>query len=339
MRCSTIRSRCSTTESEIVVPSRLALAVVLPALVAACAADKGPPTFVGSLEWDRIAVLAELREPVLSWAVAEGDRVAAGDVLLELDASRQDARIAELRGNLALAEARLAELTYGARIETIAAARATLARARSAQTDAEIGYERAAELLRRGLTSQAAFDQALAARDVRRAETAAAGAELTELTAGTRPEQIDQGAAAVDAAKAALREAELTRERLTVRAPRAGVVDALPFHPGDQPPLGAELVSLLVGEAPYARVFVPAPYRAAVEPGDVFEIRVQGVDAALRGTVRSIRSEPNFTPYYALAGNDASRLVYQAEIVLEPAATELPAGLPLTATRLGDGDE
>jgi HlyD family secretion protein len=273
---------------------------------------------------------------VLQWAVAEGDRVAAGDVLLELEPGRQDARIAEFRGNLAQAEARLAELTNGARIETIDAARASLARARSAQTDAEIGYDRAAELLKRGLTSQAMFDQSLAVRDMRRAETSAAEAELTELTAGTRPEQVEQGAAAVRAAQAALREAELTRERLTVRAPRDGVVDALPFHPGDQPPVGAELVSLLVGETPYARIFVPAPYRASVAAGEVFEIRVEGVDAPLRGTVRSIRNEPSFTPYYALAGDDASRLVYQAEVVLD-SATDLPAGLPLTATLENDG--
>jgi HlyD family secretion protein len=320
------------------VSPRLCAAITVAGVLAACA-EGGPPTFVGSLEWDRIAVLAELREPVLRWAVSEGDRVGAGDVLLELDAGRQDARIAELRGNLAQAEARLAELAHGARIETIDAARATLARARSAQADAETGYTRAAELLQRGLTSQAVFDEALAMRDVRRAETSAAEAELTELTSGTRPEQIDQGAAAVEAAKAALREAELTRERLTVRAPRAGIVDALPFHAGDQPPVGAELVSLLVGEAPYARVFVPAPQRANVKPGDVFDVRVEGVDSAFRATVRSIRSEPNFTPYYALAGDDASRLVYQAELVLETAAAELPAGLPLTATRFRDGDE
>jgi HlyD family secretion protein len=307
-------------------------------LVTACVED-GPPSFLGSLEWDRIAVLAELREPVLRWAVAEGDRVAAGDVLLELDASRQDARIAELRGNVAQAEARLAELAHGARIETIDAARAALARARSAQSDAEIGYTRAEELLERGLTSQAVFDQSLAMRDVRRAETSAAEAELTELTSGTRPEQIDQGAAAVEAAKAALLEAELTRERLVVRAPRAGTVDALPFHPGDQPPLGAELVSLLVGDAPYARIFVPAPRRASVKAGDVLEVHVEGVDRAFRGTVRSIRNEPNFTPYYALAGDDASRLVYQAEVVLEAAAANLSAGLPLTATLESDGNE
>jgi HlyD family secretion protein len=109
-------------------------------------------------------------------------------------------------------------------------------------------------------------------------------------------------------------------------------VDALPFRAGDQPPVGAELVSLLVGDAPYARVFVPAPRRAALEVGDRFEIHIEGVDRVLGATLRSIRSEASFTPYYALAGDDASRLVYRAELLLDGAdVQDLPAGLPVTA--------
>jgi HlyD family secretion protein len=180
-------------------------------------------------------------------------------------------------------------------------------------------------------------DQALAARNQRRAETQSAEAQLRELTQGTRPEQIEQAAAAVATARAALSTLELTRERLTVRAPRDGRVDALPFDPGDQPPLGAQLASLLVGDAPYARVFVPAPRRAQLTVGDEFEVRVQGVDAPFTASLRSIRSEASFTPYYALAGDDASRLVYRAELVLLGAnAAQLPAGLPVTAVRKGD---
>jgi HlyD family secretion protein len=154
---------------------------------------------------------------------------------------------------------------------------------------------------------------------------------LRELTQGTRPEQIEQAAAAVAAARASLDTLKLTRERLTVRAPRAGRVDALPFRAGDQPPVGAELVSMLVGEAPYARVFVPAPQRAELRVGARFEVQVEGIATPFSATLRSIRSEPSFTPYYALAGNDASRLVYRAELLLDGGA-ELPAGLPLTAT-------
>ena len=304
-------------------------APLLLAALAGCA-DPGPAPLVGALEWDRIAVTAELAEPVLEWRVAEGDRVEAGAVLLEQDARRQDARIAEARGQLAAMEARLAELTHGARIETIDAARANLARARAAQTDAESEYTRVAELRKRELVAASAVDTALAARNQRRAETQAVEAQLRELTQGTRPEQIEHAAAAVESTRAALMTLELTRERLTVRAPRAGRVDALPFRAGDQPPVGAELVSLLVGDAPYARVFVPAPRRAELAVGARFDVQVEGVATPFAATLRSIRSEPSFTPYYALAGDDASRLVYRAELVLEGGA-DLPAGLPLTA--------
>ena len=309
----------------------LALTAVLAASLAACHGGENAP-IVGSLEWDRIAVTAELAEPVLRWDVAEGDRVEAGAVLLEQDPRRQDARIAEAKGNLAQTEGKLEELTKGARIETIDAARANLARARAAESDAALDYERNLEVKKRGLVAAAAVDQSRARHDQARAETKAYEAQLAELTHGTRSEQIAQATAAVHAAQGTLASLELTRDRLTIRAPRAGRVDALPFHPGDQPPIGAALVSMLVGDAPYARVFVPAPRRTEFKPGDLFDIKIEGDSRAFSAKLRSVQSEASFTPYYALAGDDASRLVYRAELVLEGAgAADLPAGLPVSA--------
>jgi HlyD family secretion protein len=321
-------------EASMRVESRSLVLAASAAVALAGCAEPGPAPLVGTLEWDRVAVTAELAEPVLRWAVAEGDRIETGTVILELDARRQDARIAEAQSQLAVSEARLAELTRGARIETIDAARANLARSRAAQTDAEAEYTRVAELRKRELVAESAVDQAVAARNQRRAETQGSEAQLRELTQGTRPEQIEQAAAAVAAARASLETLELTRERLTVRAPRAGRVDALPFRAGDQPPVGAELVSMLVGDTPYARVVVPAPRRTELGVGSRFEVTVEGIAMPFAATLRSIRSEPSFTPYYALAGNDASRLVYRAELLLE-GGTELPAGLPVTAVPVG----
>lgn len=311
------------------------LAGLLLPFLAGC--TERPPELLGTLEWDRVAVAAEASEPVLRWAVAEGDRVEAGAVLLELDPRRQDARVAQARGELAQAEARFAESSHGARLETVDAARADLAHARAGQAEAERAFTRAAELRERRLNAVADLDRARAARDQRRAEAAAAQARLRELTRGTRPEQIEQATAAVEAARAALDREQLLRERLTVRAPRAGRVDALPFHPGDQPPLGAAVASLLVGPSPYARVFVPEAQRARLAPGATFRVRVQGVEGAFAARLRSLRSEASFTPYFALAGDDAARLVYRAELVLEDErARDLPAGLPLTAERVDD---
>jgi HlyD family secretion protein len=88
---------------------------------------------------------------------------------------------------------------------------------------------------------------------------------------------------------------------------------------------------MLAGEAPYARVYVPEALRARVKVGDAVEVHVEGSDRAWPGTVRMIRSDPTFTPYYALTGQDVSRLSYLAEIQLGAEARDLPAGLPLWA--------
>ena len=61
-------------------------------------------------------------------------------------------------------------------------------------------------------------------------------------------------------------------------------------------------------------------------------MQVEGVDGTFAATIRSLRSDPAFTPYFALTGDDASRLAYRAELVLDgDAAKKLPAGLPAQA--------
>ncbi len=58
-------------------------------------------------------------------------------------------------------------------------------------------------------------------------------------------------------------------------------------------------------------------------------MHVEGIETPFAAHLESLASEPSFTPYYALAGDDASRLVYRAEARLEgEAARRLPAGLP-----------
>ncbi|AYC33797.1 HlyD family efflux transporter periplasmic adaptor subunit [Pseudomonas cavernae] len=314
------------------------LALLLLATLTGCE-PQAPTALLGTLEWDRIALPAESSERILRWAVAEGEQVQAGQLLLELDPSRQDARIRQAEGAVAQAAARLTELSNGARLENIEAAQATLASSRATLIDAERNFQRIAALYQRGLVAIAEQDRARASRDQARAEVSNADARLRELTNGTRPEQLEQAAAALEAARGQLAQQQVDRAHLSVHAPRAGRVDALPFKPGDQPPAGAVVVSLLVGDAPYARVFVPAPQRSRLAIGDRLRVQVEGVELVFDARVRSIRSEASFTPFFALTGDDASRLVYRAELLLEgDAARQLPAGLPLSAEPSEDGE-
>ena len=92
--------------------------------------------------------------------------------------------------------------------------------------------------------------------------------------------------------------------------------------------MGAPLAVLLVGAAPYARIHVPEQQRVGLHVGDALRVYVEG-GRAYDGRVRSIRSEPGFTPYYALVGKDAARLSYLAEVQLGADAANLPPGLPV----------
>ena len=300
-------------------------------LLAGCSSASHEP-LLGTLEWDRISVPAESSERIVRWFVKEGDTVKAGQLILEMDKQRIQAKLANAQALLEQAKAQLAELSHGTRIEDLDAARAEVSSAQAVQVDARHYYARQAELARKQYVSQSALDSAKANRDKADAAVASAQAHLQALIAGPRSEQILQAEAAVKASQANVQLLQISLQKMLVHAPRDGLVDAMPFKPGDQPPAGAGVVSLLVGDAPYARVFVPASTRERVKVGQNYIVYLQDNERAWKAHVRSVSSDAAFTPYYALTGDDASRLVYRAELLFdEPDARNLPAGVSLQA--------
>lgn len=303
-------------------------------LLAACA--RTPPQALGTLEYDRITLPAPAAERIVDIAVREGQRVEAGERVLTLERTRGDAQLAAAQADVARQRQALEELRNGARREDVDQARANLAAAQAQARDAGAYYRRLQPLGAQRLVSAADVDRARAAAGNADAQVAAAQAALAELRNGVRPEQIAQAEAALAAAEAQLQAQSFSTGRLDVVAPRAGRVDSLPYRLGDEAPVGAPLAVLLVGERPYARVYVPEPLRAGVAVGDRATVRVgAGGERAYAGRVRMVRNEPTFTPYYALSGEDAARLSYLAEVELEDAG-DLPAGLPLRVEFAGD---
>lgn len=307
--------------------------------VLALSACKGSePQVLGTLEWDRISLPAPEAEKIVRIDVREGQQVAAGASLMQLELTRTQSDLAALQAQAQESREALLELETGPRSEDIAQARANLSAAQAEAIDARAYYNRLQPLGRQQLVAASDVDRARASADNAEAQVRAEQAALLELERGTRSEQIAQGRSAVAAAEAQVATQAVSLEKLNVVAPRAGRVDSLPYKLGDQAPVGSALAILLVGDAPYARVYVPEPMRANVKVGQTARVFVDGREAAIGGRVRMIRSEPSFTPYYALSGNDAERLSYLAEISLEKAGTDLPAGLPVRVEFVGNAD-
>ncbi len=310
--------------------SRIILLLGITALIQGC--EEEPLMAVGQLESDRVEVITESNEPIVDIPVLEGDLVQAGDILLQQHATRLDLRLEESRANIARIEAQLEEQLNGPRLETIAATKANLNEAIVERDFRARDLDRLTGLREQNLTSIESVDTAESMLDSARARIEFVEAQLAELEAGTRVEQLEQTRSVLAQARAQLKSLEFDRQRLTLAAPVAAIVDSLPFEIGERPRIGDVIAVLLTGEQPYARVYIPEPLRVGIAIGDPLSVHVDGIEAPLSGIVRRIAAEASFTPYFALTERDRSRLAYMAEITL-PAnganGQRLPEGVPV----------
>ena len=174
------------------------LLLLAPLLLAACGDNENPNRVVGELASDRIELTAETAEPIVEIAVAEGDEVTQGQLLLRQDARRALVRLEEL-------EFREAE------------------------------FERARQVHARGLASPELLDQADAALDAAKSNLDLRRAQLSELLTGTTVEEIAQAEQAVKQAAALRDAARIDLERHDILAPVDGIADSRLFEIGERP--------------------------------------------------------------------------------------------------------
>ena len=303
--------------------------LMLSLVLTACDAANEDSRVVGQLESDRIEIRSEFFEPIVEIAVAEGQSVSKGDLLLRQDDARITARIDETEAALAQSQARLDELVRGPRKEQIDAARAIVDGAKRELNFRQTEYERAQKVYARELSSEGGLDTAKAALD--RAETTldVEEARLQELLSGTTVEELAQAEQAVQQIESKLWSLQIDRDRHQPQAPVDGIVDSRLFEAGEQPAVGQPMLVLLSGAQPYARIYVPESLRVHVRPGAEARVYVDGLTEPLKGSVRWISSEAAFTPYFALTEHDRGRLSFLAKVDILGARERLPDGIPV----------
>ena len=305
--------------------------LVLPVFFLLVSCEEPPLQAVGQLESDRIELVAEFWEVITSINVTEGDSIQAGAIVLEQDTARIDLRIEESQANIRRIEAVFAEQMSGPRAETIDAAKAKLNAALIERDYRANELNRLAGLRARNLTSVETVDSAENFLKAAGARVELVSAQLAELEAGTRSEQIEQTNGQLAQARAQLASLQLDKQRLLVVSTTEGIVDSLLFELGERPRTGDVVAVLLSGDQPYARLYIPEPMRVQVRLGSQLQIAVDGLPGTLTGTVRRLASEATFTPYFALNERDRTRLSYVAEVRLPTQSERLPDGVPVQA--------
>ena len=126
----------------------VALFIVHLTLLSACGGTEpaGPIQASGFIEAEELAIAPELGGRVVELAVEEGDEVEAGQVLVRLDGTLLEAKIAAAQAALEVAQAQLAQARAGARTEQVRRAEAQLAQAEAARDGAYQAWQDAIAL-------------------------------------------------------------------------------------------------------------------------------------------------------------------------------------------------
>ncbi len=305
----------------------------------------------GVVEGTEIALSARIAARVLELPLHEGDAVKMGDVLVRFDCADTNASVAEAHARLEAAKAQ----AVAAHAAADAAARAAAAsKGASAVNRAQVGAlstqaDAAARQAGRvdamsGDVTAALLDQSHASADAlaHQVQAARAGVDASTNQAQAAAQQATAAAAtalaadeSVKAGEAAASRVDLLAEECVIKAPRDGLLDALPYDVGELTAPGAvvaRLVDLHEVKAtfylPNAELAAATPHRKAGVVADAYPERTY------EGTISTVSTAAEFTPRNVQTRTDRDRLVFPVEIVIPNDDGTLRPGMPVQITLL-----
>lgn len=297
---------------------------LLASLLPGCA--DAAPFAVGYVEGEYVLLAPNDVADVLTVGVRRGERVAAGQVVAELESD--DARIAvdQAAAALAQASAQLADLKLGKRPEEIAVIEATLASAQAQARAAERDLARTADLVKRGAATPAALDTAQTALELANASVEQARANLAVARLPAREETIRAAENQVRQAQASLEAARWRLSKRSIVAQAPGRVGDVIRNPGDVAGPSAPVLSLLPDGAVKLKLYVGEGQFAALSVGRKLAVHCDGCPAGLAATVSYISPDPEFTPPVIYSLERRQKLVYLVEARPESDAERLQPG-------------
>jgi HlyD family secretion protein len=197
--------------------------------------------------------------------VQQGDHVKAGQLLVQLDDADARAQAEKALAQLRAAEADLKAVRGGGTHEEVLTTESELVKARGDLESARRNYEALQGLLKTGAASPGEVDQAQL-----RMKAAQAQVSLLEQKKSSRfsDPEVTKVVAQQQQARSAYEAAQDLLQHLNVRAPRAGVVYALPVRAGNYINAGDLLVQVADLSRMQVRAFVDEPEIGRLAPSE-----------------------------------------------------------------------
>jgi len=307
---------------------RLTVAALL--LVLGACSEQGQRGYQGYAEGEYVRVAAPYAGMLQNLAVARGESAKVGQPLFTLEQENEAAARREAQERLNNAEAQLANLQKGRRPSEIAAVRAQMAQAEESLKLSAAQLTRQEALVARSFISRQQLDESRTAhaRDAQRVSEIRAQLATARLPA--RPDEIKAAQSSVEAARAALAQADWRLAQRSVRAPVAGLVQDTFYVTGEWVNANQPVVSLLPPQNIKVRFFVDERNLGMVRVGQQLAVACDGCASPVAARVSFISTQAEYTPPVIYSRQERAKLVYLVEARLaREDAVKLHPGQPV----------
>lgn len=285
----------------------------------------------GNVEIRQVDLAFNAEGRVETMARQEGDAVAAGQVIAQLDDASYRSAVDLTTARRDAAQAALDKLLHGTRVEDVDQARANMVSAQAVEANALASFQRQATLVKTSASSRQTYDDAKRELDTARASVAQTLAAYAEAVNGPRIEDIDAARANVKQSEAALDLARIELARTQLKAPAAGIVMTRVIEPGTVVLPGSIVYSIALTSEVWVRAFVPEPMLGRVAPGTEVTILTDGTPPGqYRGRIGYVSPQAEFTPKTVETPELRSQLVYRLRIRVTDPNAGIRQGQPVT---------
>jgi HlyD family secretion protein len=254
------------------------VAVVVAALSLFYLLRPEPLLVQGEADATRFDIAARVDGRVKEIPVERGQNVPAGAVLVRIDNPETVAKLEQMKAAKAVADAQLANVLVGTRVETIAARKAEMERAQAALVLAQKTFERARTLTEQGNAPQARLDQVTdTLHETGRAVDQATSAYEQAVNGYTKEERAISSTN-VEKANADIQSVQSIIDQLVVYAPVASQVYQRNVEPGEYVSPGVPLVTLIDLADVWIHFDLREDLVKGLKIGDRFDVHVPALD-------------------------------------------------------------
>ncbi len=294
-------------------------------------AGSAPESYQGYVEGEFVHLASSQSGRLDHLDVQRGQQVAPGSRLFALEATDELAIQRQAQQQLAAAEAQLADLQSGKRPPEVAVVSAQLMQAQAAAQRSGAQERRDQTQYQAGGISREQLDSSLAQAQSDAARVRELQSQLQVARLPGREQQLQSQTGQVEAARAALAQADWRVDQKTVTAPAAGLVYDTLFRPGEWVAAGSPVVRLLPPQNVKIRFFVPESQLGKLALGGRISLHGDGLASDLPATITYVSAEAEFTPPVIYSDQTRSKLVFMIEAHPAPAdASRLHPGQPVS---------